>query len=266
MMESSNITYPCHITPTVTSEQFIPEHIFGYMVSGGMTIYDGDKEYTVQSGDYYFARRNHLAKYIKQPVNGQFKTISFFLDQNFLRIFSKEYGFTADEFGGKGAILKLPPNPLFENYFQSVKPYLDLTGKEYQDFLLLKRKEIMLILLKTNPGMRNILFDFSDPGKIDLEAFMNRNFRFNVSLNRFSYLTGRSLTTFKRDFERIFNNTPGRWLLEKRLKEAYHLIGVREQSPSEAYLEVGFEDLSHFSFAFKKMYGISPNQLKKVHA
>jgi hypothetical protein len=49
---------------------------------------------------------------------------------------------------------------------------------------------------------------FSEPGKIDLEAFMNRNFHFDVSLERFAYLTGRSLSTLKRDFKDLYNLPP----------------------------------------------------------
>jgi len=30
------------------------------------------------------------------------------------------------------------------------------------------------------------------------------------------------------------------------------------RKPKDIYLELGFEDLSHFSFAFKKRYGIAP--------
>ncbi len=98
-------------------------------------------------------------------------------------------------------------------------------------------------------------------GKIDLEAFMNRNFHFNVELKRFAYLTGRSLATFKRDFEKIFHVSPSRWLLQKRLQEAHHLILDKGAAASDIYLDLGFEDLSHFSFAFKKMYGVSPSKV-----
>ncbi|WP_310588831.1 helix-turn-helix domain-containing protein [Dyadobacter flavalbus] len=33
------------------------------------------------------------------------------------------------------------------------------------------------------------------------------------------------------------------------------------QRPSDVYLEVGFEDLSHFSYVFKKQFGKAPSQL-----
>jgi AraC-like DNA-binding protein len=54
---------------------------------------------------------------------------------------------------------------------------------------------------------------------------------------------------------------PGRWLLNKRLQEAHHLIKNKKRKPSDVYLEIGFEDLSHFSFAFKKLFGVAPSHL-----
>lgn len=261
-MEQTSTSTPCHNAPTISSEQFIPEHIFIYMVSGTMTIYDGNHEYHMKSGDYGFAKRNHLVKYIKKPpAGGEFKAVGIFLNQDFLKSFSREYGYTGKGMASNEAAVKLNPNPLFHIYIQSVLPYQDLTGTERDNFLFLKNRELVLILLKTNPELKDVLFDFSDPGKIDLESFMNKNFRFNVSMKRFGYLTGRSLTTFKRDFEKIFNTSPGRWLLQKRLEEAYYLISKKGRKPSDVYLEVGFEDLSHFSYSFKKAFGRAPSQL-----
>jgi len=126
---------------------------------------------------------------------------------------------------------------------------------------MLKVKEAVMILLQINPELKNALFDFNEPGKIDLEAYMSKNYKFNVDISRFAYLTGRSLATFKRDFERIFNTTPNRWLQQKRLNDAHYLLKEKGFKVSEVYLEVGFKDFSHFSFAFKKAFGIAPSKL-----
>ena len=88
---------------------------------------------------------------------------------------------------------------------------------------------------------------------------MRKNYMFNVGMDRFAYLTGRSLATFKRDFEKLFHTSPSRWLQQQRLQQAHHLITEKGRRPSDVYLEVGFEDLSHFSFAFKKAYGVAPS-------
>ena len=74
-------------------------------------------------------------------------------------------------------------------------------------------------------------------------------------------LTGRSLAAFKRDFEKIFGIPPGRWLMQRRLEEARRLIKEDRKKPSDIYLDLGFENLSHFSFAFKKAFGKSPAML-----
>lgn len=92
---------------------------------------------------------------------------------------------------------------------------------------------------------------------------MNRNYRFNVSIERFAYLTGRSLSAFKRDFHEIFGDTPSKWLIKKRLEEAYFLLDKKGARPSEIHFDLGFETFSHFSSAFKKKFGISPTDLLK---
>ena len=84
---------------------------------------------------------------------------------------------------------------------------------------------------------------------------MNQNYKYNVPLPTFAKLTGRSLSTLKRDFVKLFNATPEKWLQQKRLEHAHHLLSRKKQRPSEVYLEVGFENLSHFSFAFKNDTG-----------
>ncbi|RZK36076.1 MAG: AraC family transcriptional regulator [Hymenobacter sp.] len=127
--------------------------------------------------------------------------------------------------------------------------------------LTLKVREALLILPQSHPALQDVLFDFAEPGKIDSEAFMQKNFRFNVALSRFAYLTGRSLATFKRDFAKLFCLSPSRWLVQRRLQEAHYLLTEQGKIPFGVYLEVGVEDLSHFFFAFKKAYGLAPSRL-----
>jgi AraC-like DNA-binding protein len=110
------------------------------------------------------------------------------------------------------------------------------------------------------PALSRFLFDFSEPHKIDLERFMLSNFHFNVPVEKFAQLTGRSLAGFKRDFQKMFGMPPRQWLLERRLVEARHLIEKKNKKPSAFYLDLGFESLSHFSHSFKKKFGMAPSE------
>jgi AraC-like DNA-binding protein len=262
-LQRPQILYSCYFTRSREGEQFVPEHILSYQVAGTLITTDGTTEHAFREGDLRLSKRNRLVKFSKlPPENGDFKSLSISLDQETLRNFSLEYGYHAGKHAPSGeAVVALPLTPLFKSYFDSLQPYEQLAQPGNESLLVLKVREAIMLLLKENPGLKDVLFDFAEPGKIDLESFMRRHFHFNVQLPRFAYLTGRSLATFKRDFEKIFQLSPSRWLQQRRLQEAHYLIKEKGQAPSEVYLEVGFEDLSHFSFAFKKMYGVAPSRV-----
>jgi AraC-like DNA-binding protein len=256
------ILYSCYVSNNREGEQFIADHIFSYLISGKMEVYIGGKTYYFKEGDFRFFKKNQLSKFIKiPPPGGEFKSISITIDQHTLQSISTENNlYSTKPYTGEAALL-LKTTPLLKNFADSLAPYLNGTSDINKTITKLKVREAAMILLETTPTLKDALFDFSEPGKIDLEAYMNEHYKFTVGINRFAYLTGRSLAGFKRDFEKIFHTSPNRWLQQKRLHDAYYLIKEKGWKSSDVYLEVGFKDLSHFSFAFKKAYGMAPSRL-----
>ncbi|TLV02473.1 helix-turn-helix domain-containing protein [Dyadobacter luticola] len=247
------ITYTCYSNSIREGEQFIPEHVFSYQISGKLIYNDGENEYLFDEDSFRLTRRNTLIKFNKVPSqDGEYSNVSVFMDQNTLRNISLEYGYRGTKSHRSEPAFHITSNELLSGYIESLKPYDELNKPGNEILKNLKLKELIIVLIQTNPFLMDILFDFTEPGKIDLEAFMNRNFRFNVSLERFAYLTGRSLSTFQLDFEKTFAANPRKWLQQKRLQEAYYLIKEKGAHTSEVYIDVGFQDLSHFSYAFKK--------------
>jgi len=96
-----------------------------------------------------------------------------------------------------------------------------------------------------------------------LEWIMEANFQHNLSIEEFAQLCHRSLSTFKRDFQQRYHTTPGKWLLERRLVGASDLLRTTTGSVTEIMLECGFEDLSHFSHAFKERFGATPSAYRE---
>jgi len=260
--EKPRILFSCYAHNSREGEQFIPEHVFSYTLAGSSEIYVGGKNYLFKEGDFRFFRKNQLAKFIKRPPpGGEYKSISISIDRDTLLNMSAEYKLHTDGPYKGDNVLRLASNDLFASFIKSLTPYLEGNGEISKALANLKIKEAVMLLLQTNLALKDVLLDFSEPGKIDLEAYMNQHYKFNVDLDRFAYLTGRSLATFKRDFEKIYNTSPNRWLQLKRLNDAYYLIKEKGIKISDVYLEVGFKDFSHFSFAFKKAYGVTPSKL-----
>jgi len=257
----TSLIHSCHLGPEISSEKLIPEHFFMYLLKGSMTAYDGRNTYTIRQGQAIVARKYHLIRYSKQKEDNVFDRIVIALDEAFLRLFLQRHSVRSTLSAYGDSLMGVKDSIKIRNYISSLAPYQNGFGAIEEGFTDVKREELLLILLKENPELSGILFNFGAPQKIDLEAFMNRNFRFNVGLNQFAFLTGRSLSAFKRDFHLLFNTTPGNWLTGRRLEEAYFQILNGNKNPGEVYLEVGFENQSHFSWAFKKRFGRSPAEL-----
>jgi AraC-like DNA-binding protein len=139
-------------------------------------------------------------------------------------------------------------------------PYFDSTIKPSELIMKLKMQEGVYCLLNIDKNFYSCLFDFTEPWKIDIFDFMDKNYMYDFSVEDFANYTGRSLASFKRDFKKISTLPPQKWLIEKRLKVAHDKININNVKVSDAYLEVGFKNLSHFSTAYKKQYGCSPTK------
>lgn len=244
----------------ISPEHFIAEHFFVYTIKGTMNLFDGNEHRALQAGDGCIARKNRLGRIHHVRENDELEKVIIALDEEFLRSFQEKHKLTVTKFKPVNTFIQLKQHFLLPYYIDSLQPYYK-HGNLLAPFGEVKREELLLILLKSQPELAGLFFDYGIPGKINIEEFMSRNYQFNISIERFAFLTGRSLSAFKRDFKQAFNETPGRWLVLKRLQEAHFLLEKKHKKPSEIYLELGFETLSHFSYAFKAHFGFTPTAL-----
>jgi AraC-like DNA-binding protein len=241
---------------------FFEHSTFVLQVSGQFTFETAGHKISMRKGEMLLIRKNQLGEITKTAPDGEdYETIVIILKEDMLRKIALEEQI---EIGGKYTgqpNLLIPGNDFLHGYFQSVIPYVRSSEEKIAASLgMLKVREGVQLLLHTMPGLKEFLFDFSEPHKIDLEKFMLSNFHFNVPVERFAQLTGRSLAGFKRDFQKTFGGSPRQWLQEKRLTEARHLIEKKNRKSSDIYLDLGFESLSHFSHSFKKKFGKAPTE------
>jgi len=83
---------------------------------------------------------------------------------------------------------------------------------------------------------------------------------YDLSIEEIAQYTGRSLATFKRDFKKISELSPQKWLMNKRLNVAYEKIKNKGEKIADVCYNVGFKNRSHFTTAFKKQFGFTPTQ------
>ena len=231
-------------------------------VSGRFEMETATDRITMRRGEMLLIRKNQLAQITKTPLPDEdYQNIVICLQEDLLRTIALEERLEVRQKYSGALNILVPSNDYLQGFFQSIIPYVRNSEEKITTALgTLKVKEAVQLLLHGQPGLKEFLFDFSEPHKIDLEKFMLSNFHFNVPVEKFAQLTGRSLAGFKRDFQKTFGMSPRQWLQERRLTEARHLIERKNKKPSAIYLDLGFESLSHFSHAFKKKFGKAPTE------
>ena len=255
----------CKVEKDKWCEEMVSEHMLVYLCSGELDLIAPDKKYHLKKGDSFFIKRNHLVKKIKQPSkNGEpFKGLFLQLKMPFLKRMLHEHNITvplvSNPVTAKSTYVMLEKHPFLNGLFFSLEQYFDAQQYPSKELMEIKLQEAVFTLLQLRPDLGQVLFDFSEPWKINLEDFMNKNYKCDLTVEEFAHYTGRSLSTFKKDFAEIFHNTPSRWIVKRRLEEAKCLMEKLGKKPADVYLEVGFKNLSHFSTAFKREFGISPS-------
>jgi len=152
-----------------------------------------------------------------------------------------------------------------EAFFHAMAIYFAADEKPPEALLKLKLKELLTSILvgQNNQPLSAYLRYLAECDAPPIEAIMEMNFCYNLSIEAFAQMCHRSLSSFKREFRKLYGASPGKWLLERRLDHSASLLQTTGMSVTEIMFECGFEDLSHFSRSFKDRFGQSPTAFRE---
>lgn len=258
----SDIFFSCSCNDKTAYSRMFSDHLLVYVYSGELILEKENVKTVISKGGCVFICREHRVKVFKQlSEDEQFQVIILvFRRKNLWELYHKMDKPSIFPKIGKVAInmFKIPPRPDITSLFLSLTPYFDTCIQPSVEIVNMKIQEGIFILLKTNNRFSPLLFDFTEPWKIDILSFLNENYMHDLSIKEISARTGRSLATFKRDFKKISDLPPRKWIIQKRLEAAYDQLSEKGMKVGDVYIAVGFKNLSHFYLAFKRKYGFSP--------
>lgn len=264
VLNYSNVFIASYFTDNRECTHANNEHTLIYLCSGELEILEQGKKHILHAGECAFMRRDHRMM-LQKRINGEtaYRSIVLKFSRKFLREFYQNLDkkdLPKDAKRDKRSFIRLPANrPDIKSLFESILPFFDSGIQPSEDLLKLKMVEGMYILLHTDTSLYASLFDFTEPWKIDLLEYMNENFMYDLSMEEMAAYTGRSLASFKRDFKKVSDLTPQKWIINRRLEAAHELILADYHAKvTDICYRVGFKNLSHFSKIYKEKYGYSP--------
>jgi len=167
----------------------------------------------------------------------------------------------------KGELFKVKSSPLIHSFFESVQAIHD-EGCNSAELLRVKLLEFLHLLSLQDEAYLNSSLSHKPKTmrlKRNIARLLEGNDILHLSIDDLSHLSGRSLSSFNRDFRTIYNMPPKRWLQEKRLVHSKTLLTNDDLSVTEVASRLGYENISHFIKLFKDKYKITPKQFRKIN-
>lgn len=155
---------------------------------------------------------------------------------------------------------KTVADELIDKYVNNLVLYLDNPSLIDDELAVLKFKELILILMKSQhcDSVQSFFGDLFNSKQLEFQTIIENNIFSNVSMEELAFITSRSLSSFKREFKLHYNNTPAKYIRIRRLEKAAYLISTSDESISNIAYDCCFNDPTTFSAVFANHFGVSP--------
>ena len=253
--------YTCGVTakklPNWTETDY-----FVHVVTGKKTWHTAEGVLPAQPGDILFFKKG--ATIVEQHFEEDMCLLMLFVPDALMRNAVREVisalGLKASHSVTMKTALRIENDLALSALFQSMRTYLSGKEKPPEALVRLKLKELAISVLTsgTNSELAAYFQSLAASDAPAIAEIMEANFRFNLSLEEYAKLCHRSLSSFKREFQAHFQESPGKWLLQRRLEHSAKLLRNSPMNVTEVAFESGFEDVSHFSRVFKERFGVPP--------
>lgn len=233
-----------------------------FVTRGTMVFKHGTNTYEITDNEMAFLRKDILIEYeIKCPEDCS-KGVCYFLfslQDQFVLEFVKLISLSI--LGAES----YPPVSVkaFDSRFLNYVESLDLYFEDPNNLLLkIKLFELLFHIASTDKEILKQFLDLKTNFTNNFKAIIEANVMNSVSIEELCILTGRSQSSFRRDFHAIYNMPPSQWIREKRLDKAKEMLLNTKFAVTDICYALGFESIAHFSRLFKSYFGIAPSEFR----
>jgi AraC-like DNA-binding protein len=188
-----------------------------------------------------------------------------FIDHDIINTFLASKISQKKQIFSESIVCKINPSIQIEKYFAALNSvYANFDNNK--GLLNLKINEFLHLMYLSNQTDIVATLAASEKQKKSrsLVTLMSDNYDKNLTVADFASLSGRSLSSFNRDFKRKYGKPPKQWLIENRMIKAAQLL-ANGSSVTNCAIDVGYSNTSHFIKSYKSIYGKTPSEMKKIN-
>ena len=239
---------------------------FFYVVEGNYEAIESHGSFKIGAKDALIKKcGNYVAHFLSQNGDTDCEAVAIYLYPDILQeIYKNEPPSFLDKSKSILPPKKLLANELIEKYINNLYMYFDNPEMIDDELAILKLKELIMLLLKSEryENVQDFLSELFQPGKLKFTSIIENNLFSDISIDELAFVTGKSLSSFKREFNTVYGMSPAKYIKGRRLDHAAKLLTSSESAVSSIAYESGFQDPSTFSSAFHEKFETSPSQYR----
>ena len=153
---------------------------------------------------------------------------------------------------------------LIQKYIEGLLFYFENPYLVNDDILVLKLKEIILLLSQTKQAgiIRTILSQLFSPITYTFKQIIEANLFLPINLGELAEKTNLSVSSFKREFKKLYNDSPANYIKTKKLERAAGILLATDERITDIAFACGFNDLANFTKSFHDKYDITPTNYR----
>lgn len=249
-------------TDIVKSKVNLRMHMFSFLQVGKKQVHFGGTSVAVNKDQSLLIKKGNCLWTELLDTENIYYCKLFFFSEKMLKEFLKKHITTLSGHKKETPFFIIENDHYITSYLNSLSTIDDNPSLFSDNFLSVKFEEIMLYLIsKYGNSFSSYLQSLVVAKTSPFREIVERNIYSNLKLEEIAFLCNMSLSTFKRHFINEYRSSPGKWLQEKRLQKAKTLLEQGNLKASDIYWEMGYNNLSNFSTAFKNRFGFSPTDV-----
>ncbi|MCV2487698.1 AraC family transcriptional regulator [Flavobacterium sp. SH_e] len=250
----------------VSKQQIIlNQNIISFLIEGTKEVIFDNQELSITPSKFIVIRSgNCLMTEKRTSETALYKSVLLFFSNEMLHNFIRKIESERSESIEPKSVYAFDYDDFLKRFVDSLADISNLSKAIQSKLLEVKFEEIMLYLTdKYGTDFLYSLTTNSDDASQKFIRTIENSHLSKLTLKELAFLCNMSVSTFKREFEKYYSESPIKWFQNKRLEYAHYLLS-QEKSPSEVYFEAGYENLSSFSQAYKIKYGVTPKHHKTI--
>jgi len=155
-------------------------------------------------------------------------------------------------------------NELLENFKQSINILLDNPELADDSIIETKLKEFIMLMTKSQDirDQGQFLSNLFSPLNFSFKSAIHQNLYTNLSLDEIARLCHMSTSSFKRKFDKVFDESPQKYITRKKIERAAQLLRFSQDRISDIAYDVGFDSVATFNRNFLNILGKSPSDYR----